>query len=122
MFWTRVINFVSIFLLVSMPLKALVAKEVSVVEIIIVEGNQRIETGTIRSYLLIQEGDQFSRRRIDQSLKSLYATGYFADLSIKLKDKTLVVKVVENPVINRIAFEGNLQVEDEILKRSFTQA
>ena len=103
-----------------MPLKALVAEESSIVEKVVVEGNQRIETDTIRSYLLIQEGDLFSRRRIDQSLKSLYATGYFADLSIKLKDKTLVVKVIENPVINRIAFEGNLRVEDEILKNEIS--
>ncbi len=116
MFWIRVINFVSIILLVGMPLKALVAEESAILEKVVVEGNQRIETDTIRSYLLIQEGDLFSRRRIDQSLKSLYATGYFADLSIKLKDKTLVVKVIENPVINRIAFEGNLRIEDEILK------
>ena len=120
MSWIRVINLLSIILLVGMPLKALVAEDPSIVEKVVVEGNQRIETGTIRSYLLIQEGDLFSRRRLDQSLKSLYATGYFADLSIKLKDKTLVVKVIENPVINRIAFEGNLRVEDEILKNEIT--
>ena len=96
MVWIRVINLLSKFflvgfLLVAIPLKAPVAEDVSVVETVVVEGNQRIETDTIRSYLLIQEGDLFNRRRIDQSLKSLYATGYFADLSIKLNGKTLVV-------------------------------
>src|ERR1700761_5930255 len=38
-----------------------------------VEGNQRIETGTILSYLLVQPGDQFNQDRLDRSLKTLYA-------------------------------------------------
>ena len=87
---------------------------------IIVEGNQRIEAGTIRSYLLIQEGDPFELRRIDQSLKSLFATGLFADVSIDRQADALLVKVVENPLINRIAFEGNKRLEDDFLKSEIT--
>lgn len=93
-----------------------VAQQGGAVREIVVEGNQRIENGTIRSYLLIQEGDRFDNRRIDQSLKSLFATGLFADVSIQRQADALIIKVVENPVINRIAFEGNKRVEDDLLR------
>ncbi len=81
-----------------------------------VQGTQRVERETVRSYLLLQEGDPFDPRRVDQSLKSLFATGLFADVSITRNGGTLVVNVVENPVINRIAFEGNKRVEDATLQ------
>ena len=93
-----------------------IAQGTMMVEKIVILGNQRIETDTIRSYLLIQAGDKLDRRRIDQSLKSLFATGYFADLSIKIQGASILLNVKENPVINRIAFEGNLRIEDEVLK------
>lgn len=87
---------------------------------IVIEGNQRIETGTIRSYLLVLEGDRFDNRRVDQSLKSLFATGLFADVVIQKQADALIIKVVENPVINRIAFEGNLRIEDDLLRPEVT--
>ena len=43
-----------------------------------VTGNQRIETGTIQSYMLVQPGDGFDPDRVDRSLKTLYATGLFS--------------------------------------------
>lgn len=79
---------------------------------IAVEGVQRVEAETVRSYLLVREGDPFDAVRIDRSLKSLFATGLFADVSLAQEGSTLVVRVVENPVINRIAFEGNRRIED----------
>src|SRR5262249_29647412 len=48
-----------------------------------VEGNQRIEEGTIRSYMLVQPGDPFDPDRLDRSLKTLYATGLFSDVSLR---------------------------------------
>ena len=83
---------------------------------IIVEGAQRIEPGTVRTYLLIQEGDDFDPQRIDRSLKSLFASGLFADVSLRRRGDALIVTVVENPVINRIAFEGNNTIDNEILE------
>lgn len=80
-----------------------------------IEGIQRIEPETIRSYLTIRAGDPITRARIDRSLKALFATGLFADVSIRSQGDVLLVKVVENPVINRLAFEGNVQLEDESL-------
>jgi len=83
---------------------------------IIIEGSHRIEQSTVRSYLLVREGDPFDPERIDRSLKSLFATGLFADISIDRQAQSLVIRLVENPIINRIAFEGNQRVEDEVLE------
>ncbi len=81
-----------------------------------VEGNQRIEEGTIRSYMLVQPGDPFDPGRLDRSLKTLYATGLFSDVSISREGNTLLVHVAENPIVNRIAFEGNHKLTDEQLR------
>ncbi len=81
-----------------------------------IEGNQRIEVETIRSYLTVSEGDTFDAVRIDKSLKALFSTGLFADVSIQREGDDLVVKVVENPVINRVAFEGNKHVDSDKLQ------
>ena len=81
-----------------------------------VEGNERIETGTIQSYLLVQPGDRFNQDQVDRSLKSLYATGLFQDVSLRRDGPVLVVRVVENPLVNRIAFEGNKKLTDEQLR------
>jgi outer membrane protein insertion porin family len=86
------------------------------IQAIKVEGNQRIEEGTIRSYMLVQPGDPFDPERIDRSLKTLYATGLFQDVTLTRQGDTLVVKVVENPIVNRIAFEGNHKLTDENLR------
>ena len=86
------------------------------VEEIVIEGTQRIEPDTVRSYMLIREGDPYDPVRVDRSLKSLFATGLFADVSLERRGNALVVIVIENPIINRIAFEGNRQIDDEDLE------
>ena len=89
----------------------------STIQAIQVEGNQRIEEGTILSYMLVQPGDPFDPDRIDRSLKTLYATGLFQDVDAEPRQgDTLVVQVVENPIVNRIAFEGNHKLTDEQLR------
>lgn len=87
-----------------------------VIEEIVVEGNQRIEADTVRAYMVIKEGDPYDPARVDRSLKSLFSTGLFADVTIERQGATLLVRVVENPIINRIAFEGNRRIEDEVLQ------
>jgi outer membrane protein insertion porin family len=81
-----------------------------------VEGNQRIEEATIRSYMLIAPGDPFDADRLDRSLKALFATGFFADVTLTRRGDTLVVRVDENPVVNRIAFEGNSKIKVDVLR------
>ena len=80
-----------------------------------VEGVQRIEPETVRSYLLIQPGDAWDDEQVDRSLKALFATGLFADVNLSRVGNTLVVRVVENPIINRIAFEGNNKIDEKDL-------
>jgi len=82
---------------------------------ILVEGAQRIEAETVRSYMVQKQGETFDPLKINQSLKSLFATGLFSDVTIRRNGPALIVQVVENPIINRIAFEGNKEVEDENL-------
>ncbi|HEX2478808.1 MAG TPA: outer membrane protein assembly factor BamA, partial [Geminicoccaceae bacterium] len=86
------------------------------IEEIEVEGNQRIEATTVRSYLAVAVGDPFDSAELDRSLKNLFATGLFDDVALRREGDTLVVSVVENPIINRIAFEGNRRLDDETLE------
>ena len=81
-----------------------------------IEGNQRIEEGTIRSYMLVAPGDPYNAERIDRSLKTLFATGLFQDVTIQRDGQALLVRVQENPIVNRIAFEGNGKLTDEQLR------
>ncbi len=90
------------------------------IEAIDVHGNERIETSTILSYLLVRQGDQFNQDELDRSLKTLYATGLFRDVSLMRRGATLVVQVAENPIVNRIAFEGNHSSKDEDLRKVLT--
>ncbi|MBL8543909.1 MAG: outer membrane protein assembly factor BamA [Hyphomonadaceae bacterium] len=83
---------------------------------VVVEGNQRIEPATITSYLLVRPGDTFDPERIDLSLKTLFATGLFADVQIEQRDTDLVVSVIENPIINRVIFEGMHTVDESDLE------
>jgi len=86
-------------------------------ERIVVEGNQRIEPETIASYLTIRPGSLFGPEDINENLKKLFTTGLFADVAIRVEGGTLIVRVVENPIINRIAFEGNLRITDDVLSQ-----
>lgn len=89
---------------------------------IVVEGNRRIEARTVQSYLLLEPGDAFDPDRIDLSLKTLFATNLFADVSIDRRDDDLVVRVVENPIINRVIFEGNRAMKDDKLREEIQAA
>ena len=82
---------------------------------IIVNGNQRVEDETVLSYLQFVRGDQYSASKVDSSLKSLFATGLFSDVNISRKGNIVTVRLVENPIINKVAFEGNSEVDDATL-------
>ena len=83
---------------------------------IVVQGNERIEARTIESYLLLEPGQPFDPARVDLSLKTLFATGLFADVVIARDEADLIVEVVENPIINQVLFEGNRAVDDDKLR------
>ncbi len=103
-------------LAVSVGFSAPDARAQSVINEVLVEGNERIEADTVRSYLSTAEGDVFDAREINDSLKGLFATGLFADVTIRREGQALIVRVVENPIINRVAFEGNQRIDDETLE------
>ncbi|TCH97658.1 outer membrane protein assembly factor BamA [Roseococcus sp. SYP-B2431] len=81
-----------------------------------VRGNQRIETDTVRSYMLLQPGDAYDADRADRSIRSLFATGLFRDVRVSRDGSRVVVDVAENPLISRVAFEGNRRVSDDVLR------
>lgn len=89
--------------------------EGTVIRQVDVEGTQRIDPDTVRSYLLLKVGDKATADELDKSLKALFATGLFADVTLRMQGDHLEVRVVENPIINRIAFEGNHKLTDKVL-------
>ena len=88
-----------------------------VVSDIRVDGAERLEPETVISYLTFGKGDEATPDKINASLKALYATGLFGDVNISMEDSALVVKVVENPIINRISFEGNDAITKDDLEK-----
>ncbi len=94
---------------------AVAQEQAAALTAVVVHGNERIEQATIENYLSLRQGDPITDDKIDESLKTLFATGLFDDVRIERDGSTLVVTVVENPIINRVAFEGNDRVTDEVL-------
>nr|WP_207168828.1 outer membrane protein assembly factor BamA [Rhodovibrio sodomensis] len=84
---------------------------------IVIRGTQRIEPTTVRSYLEVDPGDRFDAQQLNSSLKSLYDTGLFEDVVLSREGDRLIVDVEENPIINRIAFEGNDELDTETLRQ-----
>ena len=85
------------------------------IEAIRIDGAQRIEPATVRSYMRINPGEEFDAAKLDDSLKSIFRTGLFADVTLSREGNILVVRVVENPIISQVAFEGNQRIDDDIL-------
>ena len=84
---------------------------------IVVEGNQRVENDTVFSYLQFAPGDSFNAAKIDESIKVLFQTGLFSDVQMFQRGRTVVIKVVENPLINQVNFEGNSKIDDKALQK-----
>ena len=96
------------------------APQAGVARRIIVQGNERIESTTVQSYMPIAPGDVVDPARIDLALKTLFRTVLFSDVRIELIGDDLVVNVVENPIINQVVFEGNSALNDEKLRNEIT--
>jgi outer membrane protein insertion porin family len=83
---------------------------------IVVQGNRRVEADTVRSYFKVGPGEHLDAAKINAALKALYASGLFEDVHISQSGGHIIVTVVEAPVINRLAFEGNHRMKDEQLQ------
>jgi outer membrane protein insertion porin family len=91
------------------------AQSATAIREIRVSGNRRVEPETVRSYLKFNIGDAYDPGKVDQSIKALFATGLFADVRIEREGGGILITVVENPVINQVAFEGNREVDKDAL-------
>jgi outer membrane protein insertion porin family len=88
-----------------------------VVKDIRVEGVQRIEPGTVFSYLPVKVGDRMTEETAQQALRALYATGFFKDVRLEAENDVLVVLVEERPAVAQIDFSGLSEFQPEALKR-----
>ncbi|MBC7985484.1 MAG: outer membrane protein assembly factor BamA [Sphingomonadaceae bacterium] len=84
-----------------------------VVRSIRVEGSQRLEPDTIRSYVELRAGQPYTRETLDEALRDLFETELFADVEIRDNLGDLTIVVTENPVINRVLLEGNSALDSE---------
>jgi len=119
------ISFVFAVMMAALPLSILagngtvslapIAAQAATVSSIQVEGNRRIESSTIISYVTVVPGRNFGARDLNESLQSLFATGLFSDVSLERRGNVLAVQVVENPVVRQVVFEGNRRIDDSAL-------
>ena len=82
-----------------------------------VDGLQRVEKETVLAYLNLKQNRNISQEELDNSFKSLYATGLFSDIDFDISEKnTLKINVKENPIIGKRAFDGNDKIGDKTLE------
>jgi len=80
-----------------------------------IEGNQRIEAGTILSFAGIARGETVSAGQLNDAYQRILGSGLFEEVEVEPQGSRLVIRVTEFPTVNRIAFEGNDKLKDEDL-------
>ncbi len=113
-------RFLTVFLLGAALIGASGARADDAIREIKVEGNQRLETETVISYLGLKTGTTPTQYDLDASLKKLYETGFFSDVGIDNTNGVLTVHVVENASINEVLFEGNSKIDKDDLEKEIT--
>ncbi|NOX83150.1 MAG: outer membrane protein assembly factor BamA [Alphaproteobacteria bacterium] len=90
------------------------AQPTPIIQGVLVRGNQRIEAGTVTSYLPLQPGMPADPELLDLSLKTLFNTGLFSDVSLEMQENgALMIDVKENPIVNRVIFDGNKKIKED---------
>ncbi len=87
-----------------------------------VEGLEKLDEGTVFNHLPLKVGDAVNEEETKISIKALFETGFFKDVSLAQEGTTLVVKVVERPSIASIKISGNSQLKTEIITQALEQA
>ena len=109
-------RFYLLFTIVSyLFVQPLLAANSFVVEEIKITGLQRISAGTVYNYFPVTVGDEFSLDNVGSTIRGLFKTGFFQDISLAREGNVLIVTVVERPSIAKIIFEGNNDLSDEVL-------
>ncbi len=80
-----------------------------------VEGNRRIETGTIIQRTGIEPGQTVSAGQLNDAYQRVLDSGVFETVELTPRGTTLVIEVQEYPTINQISIEGNRRVKDDLL-------
>ncbi len=99
-------------------LASALSAEAAVIRSVQVRGAQRTGDAAVRSNLTIRPGVNFSNGDIDESVRKLYATGYFSDVKIAVSGSTLIVTVNENQLVNQVVFNGNRKITDDKLEQA----
>jgi len=110
----RIFTLLAMLLLLAMQ-PAVAASDGVLIKKIDIRNNQRVEQATVLSYLKIKVGDKFSQDNVNAALKGMYATELFSNITVGMEGSALVVKFQENPVINKIGFEGNKRINDDTI-------
>jgi outer membrane protein insertion porin family len=114
---TRFVAQVTLIVAASLCINAQAA-DPFVIKDIRIEGLQRVEPGTVFSYLPVQVGDSFTGEKSAEAIKALYSTGFFRDVQIQAQGNVLIVIVEERPTISRIEFTGMKEFDQEIVRKS----
>jgi outer membrane protein insertion porin family len=95
------------------------AETTRIIQHIVVRGTQRVEPGTVLTYIGLREGDTYTPADADTALKALTATNLFQDVrtNFEAATGTLTIRVTENPIVNQVVFEGNVKVSDKDLTK-----
>lgn len=83
-----------------------------------VEGIQRTEAGTVFSYLPVKVGDTLTDEKSAQSIKALFATGFFQDVRIEVDNAVMVIVVQERPAISQLDFVGMKEFEKDVIVKA----
>ncbi len=83
---------------------------------IIIQGNERVDTNTIISYLDLDGLKNKSQKALQASLKKLYESDLFLSAKISYQKENVLVEIKENPIISEVKFTGNKKVEDDNLQ------
>ncbi len=92
------------------------------IEKVIIQGNKYINDEVIKGLINIKEGSTYSTERVREAIRRLFRTGLFKKVEVYQEDEDkdgkyeLIFKVEDLPVIYKIEFEGNDEIEDDELK------
>ena len=92
-----------------------------VVRDIRVEGIQRIEAGTVFSYLPVKVGETMTDEKAAAAIKALFATGFFKDVRLEVQRDVLIVMVEERPAVSQIDFIGNKEFDKDALRKGLRE-
>jgi outer membrane protein assembly factor BamA len=85
-----------------------------------VSGNVHVPTATIMNVIAAKPGQPYDPKVVQGDLQRIFALGYFADQAAPLIRQrpngiAITYRVIENPVITKITFQGNTHVPSDTL-------